>query len=107
MTSLSHRWLSAHNLTRSFSLCHFISRPLVLLSVLLIGAVCVLVAPRVSEGAKQAGSATTRWSSPTHLQGRQALDYLKQQGIYDRLSASIEASSYKVDEATPEANLPH
>src|ERR1700719_830420 len=32
----------------------------------------------------------------TTLQGKAAVDYLKEQGIYDRLRASIEASNYEV-----------
>src|ERR1700693_264059 len=35
----------------------------------------------------------------TTLQGKAAVDYLKEQGIYDRLRASIEASNYEVARA--------
>jgi len=111
LSSRSHR-LSALHARLNFS-NRFIFHPLALLAVLLLGLICISVAPRTARSAKtgesaaprQPVSSNLRQPAPTNLQGQQALDYLKEQGIYDRLHASIEASSYEVD-STPENSLP-
>lgn len=96
--SVSHR--PRPNLFNRFRFHH-----LALPAILLLVAVCVSVAPRGALSAKSVESAALRQPvssslqqpAPKNLQGQQAVDYLKEQGIYDRLSASIEASSYEVE----------
>ena len=86
-------------------LSRFIFRHLALLSILLLlGVVYVSVGLKPSRAAKK-GERAAAPQAHTKLQGKPALDYLKEHGIYDRMSASIEATSYEVGRAT-QGSLP-
>jgi hypothetical protein len=73
-------------------------------ALLLVGVVCLSVGLKSSRAAKKSESAATP-QTPANLQGQPALDYLKKQGIYDQLRASMEAASYEIDRA-PKDGLP-
>src|ERR1051325_5870045 len=86
-------------------------RPIVYLSLAAllfsIAALCInqstlAVKPARSARAIRTGPVSAPADAPssqasTNLQGQLAIDYLKEHGIYDRLSASIEQAEYEID----------
>src|SRR5450755_3119929 len=88
--------ISSNHLLPRLNLGH-----LALLLVLLLGVAAVAVRRERTIGV----AAAPKGPSAGNLQGQPALDYLKEQGLYDRLSASIEKAQYEIDRA-PRASQP-